>query len=161
MIVMDQKTRRIIGFAVHKGSVLAEDACSMLYAILPEATPKHLSTDNDPLFRSLLWKINIEEWGIDEVKSVPHQPWTHPFIERLIKSVRNEYLDRLFFWNDVDLQQKLNAYQEYFNNGRVHESLDAKIPGQVAEELNLKVANLKNYQYHSYCRGMFQVPIAA
>ena len=34
---------------------------------------------------------------IDEIKSIPYAPVSPPFIERLIGTVRREYLDRVFF----------------------------------------------------------------
>jgi len=36
---------------------------------------------------------------MEPVRSVPSAPKSHPFVERLIGTVRREYLDRLFFWN--------------------------------------------------------------
>jgi len=108
----------------------------------------------------LIWKINLAEWGVDEIKSVPSIPWSHPFVERLIKSVRNEYLDNLLFWNGVDLERKLEKYKEYFNTGRVHHSLAGQFPSQVANEIQVKHAELKDYRMKSFCNGMYKVPIA-
>ena len=109
MVVLDQKTRRIIWFAVHRGSMTAENAVSMFFEIAANnLNPIHHSTDNDPLFKSFLWKFVLKCCEIDEVKSVPHQPWTHPFVERLIRSIRNEYMDKVFFWNIVDLRKSLS-----------------------------------------------------
>jgi transposase InsO family protein len=162
MVVMDQFTRRIVGFSVCKGAMKAEDLCDMFYRIIPyNVFPKRLSSDNDPLFESLLWKINLIEWGIDEVKSVPSIPWSHPFVERLIKSVRYEYLDSVLFWNGVDFEQKLSSYKEYFNSGRVHRSLGGEFPLQVANEMRVKHADIADYKMKSFCNGMFRIPIAA
>jgi len=36
---------------------------------------------------------------------------SHPFVERLIGSVRRELLDQSFFWTAADLEKKLKAYQ--------------------------------------------------
>src|SRR2546422_6541602 len=33
---------------------------------------------------------------IEEIKSVPYTPVSHPFVERLIGTIRREYLDRMF-----------------------------------------------------------------
>ena len=33
-----------------------------------------------------------------EVKTVPYAPISHPFVERLIGTIRREYLDRTFLW---------------------------------------------------------------
>jgi putative transposase len=57
---------------------------------------------------------------IEEIKSVPCVPVSHPFIERLIGTVCREYLDRLFFWNSVDLTRKPTAFRDYYNEFRVH-----------------------------------------
>jgi hypothetical protein len=34
---------------------------------------------------------------IEEIKSVPSAPVSHPFVERLIGTIRREYVDRYFF----------------------------------------------------------------
>jgi putative transposase len=43
-----------------------------------------------------------------------------PFIERLIGTIRREYLDHIFFWNDRDLERKLATFLQYYNHKRVH-----------------------------------------
>ncbi|TMH29430.1 MAG: transposase, partial [Betaproteobacteria bacterium] len=55
-----------------------------------------------------------------------------PFIERLIGTVRREYLDHVFFWNAIDLTRKLNAFADYYNSHRVHRSLDGTTPARRA-----------------------------
>ena len=42
-------------------------------------------------------------------------PVSHPFIEWLIGTVRREYLDRVFFWNALDLVRKLGEFIDYYN----------------------------------------------
>ncbi|MGH8508133.1 MAG: integrase core domain-containing protein [Gammaproteobacteria bacterium] len=46
--------------------------------------------------------------------------------------MRREYLDRMFFWNAVDLAQKLDEFRNYYNAHRVHRSLDGSTPAQRA-----------------------------
>ena len=43
-------------------------------------------------------------------------------------TIRREYLDRQFFWNSVDLTRKLEAVRDYYNEFRVHRSLDGTTP---------------------------------
>jgi putative transposase len=62
-------------------------------AISGKPLPKHLSTDHDPLFRFHRWRANLRVLEIDEIKTVPSVPCSHPFIERLIGTIRREYLD--------------------------------------------------------------------
>jgi hypothetical protein len=39
--------------------------------------------------------------GMMEIKTVPYVPLSHPFVERLIGTVRREYLDRILFWTGI------------------------------------------------------------
>lgn len=112
MVVQDQHTRRIIGFGVYAGDVDGPRLCRMFNeATRNQGWPRHVSSDNDPLFQYHRWKSNLRVLQIEEVKSLPHVPMSHPFVERLIGSVRRELLDQSFFWTAADLEKKLKAYQ--------------------------------------------------
>ncbi len=43
-------------------------------------------------------------------KTVPYVPLSHPFVERLIGTIRREYLDQTLFWTAADLEEKLQAF---------------------------------------------------
>ena len=73
--------------------------------------PKYLSTDNDPLFCFHRWQANFRVLEVHEIKTVPSVPISHPFVERLIGTVRREYQDHVLFWNEVDLERKLNDFR--------------------------------------------------
>jgi transposase InsO family protein len=120
--------------------------------------PERLSTDNDPLFQYHRWKANLRVLEIDEIKSLPHVPMSHPFVERLIGSVRRELLDQTFFWTATHLENKLRDYQSYYNQYRCHSSRDGVTP-VLADIKN--VVDLNNYRWKKHCRGLFQLPIAA
>ena len=45
---------------------------------------------------------------------VPYVPLSHPFVERLIGTIRREYLDRILFWTTADLEAKLIDFQQYY-----------------------------------------------
>lgn len=60
LVVMDQCTRRIIGFGVRAGDVDGVALCCMLNkAISKNGLPQYLSSDNDPLFQYRRWKANL------------------------------------------------------------------------------------------------------
>ena len=93
MVVMDLFTRRIIGFGVERADIDGISVCRMFnHAIAGQPLPKHLSTDHDPLFRFHRWLANLRVLEIDEIKSVPNVPASHPYSERLIDTIRREYL---------------------------------------------------------------------
>jgi hypothetical protein len=44
-------------------------------------------------------------------------------VERLIETLRREYLAHTLFWNRLDLHRKLNRFAAYYNERRVHAGL--------------------------------------
>jgi hypothetical protein len=73
MVVMDQYSRRIVGFAVQAGSVDGPGVCRLFNQALAAAKtlPRHLSSDHDPLFEFQRWKANLRILEVTEVKTVP------------------------------------------------------------------------------------------
>jgi len=162
LVVMDQFTRRIIGFAVHAGDVNGVILCQMFNQVVAGMTPPRcLSSDNDPLFEYHRWQANLRVLEIDEVKSVPEVPISHPFVERLIGTIRREFLDHVLFWNTADLERKLNEFNVYYNHERVHASLGGDTPAEVAGEATARCAKIGDFRWQTYCRGLAQLPIAA
>jgi transposase InsO family protein len=159
MVVMDQYTRRIIGFAVHAGNVDGPALCRMFNdATSGQGWPKYISSDNDPLFQFYRWKANLRVLNIEEMKTVPHVPMSHPFVERLIGSIRRELLDNTLFWTASDLENKLREYQCYYNENRCHSGRDGATPIKSA---NKKVIDINEYRWIKHCRGLFELPVAA
>jgi putative transposase len=164
MVVIDQFTRRIIGFAVHAGDCDGIAYCRMFNQIIAgNLLPKYLSSDNDPLFLFHRWKANLRILEIDELKSIPGIPTSHPFIERVISTIRREHSDRLIFFNRLDLQKKLNHFQAYNNGDRVHSSLGMKTPNRMTKENSTakNVVSLDHYRWESRRNGLYQLPAVA
>ena len=158
LVVMDHYTWRIVGFGIHAGVVDGSALwCMFNDAIRAHATPKHLSSDNDPLYRFYQWQANLRVLGVTEVKSVPYVPMSHPSVERLIGTLRRECLDRMLFWSAPDLERKLTAFQDFYNAHRAHTSLNGRTPVQTRKD----VAPLNHYRWETHCRGLYQTPIAA
>ena len=102
-------------------------------AVHGRGAPRHLSTDHDPLFEAHRWTANLRLLEINEIKTVPHVPLSHPFVERLIGTTRREFLDHVLFWNARDLERKLADFQAYYNAARSHASLEGHTPLGVAD----------------------------
>jgi putative transposase len=158
LIVMDQFTRRIVGFGIHLGTVDGPALCRMFQcAIRAQGPPKFLSTDNDPLYQFHQWQTNLRVQEVQEVKTVPYVPLSHPFVERLIGTVRRECLDRTLFWTTADLGAKLNDFQHYYNEHRTHSGLGGRLPNS-KEPVPIRMAS---YGLRTHCRRLYQTPIAA
>ena len=72
------------------------------HALAGQPLPKRLSTDRDPLF------------GSSTVGSpICASSRSCPFVERLIGTVRRDYMDRTSFWNALDLTRMLGEFSDY------------------------------------------------
>jgi transposase InsO family protein len=162
LVVMDQFTRRLVGVGVHCGALTGADVCRTFNAAIHrQGVPRHLSTDHDPLFEAHRWKANLRILEIDEIKTVPHVPLSHPFVERLIGTMRREFLDHVLFWNARDLERKLTDFQAYYNVARSHASLDGRAPLTFVDGHTVAPADLNQVRWVSHCRGLVQLPVAA
>ena len=164
MVVLDKYTRRIIGFSVHAGDCDGIAYCRLFNTIISgNKPPKYLSSDNDPLYLFHRWQANLRILEIDEIKSVPGNPVSYPFVERIIGTTRREYLDHLLFFNSLDLQNKLDQFQTYYNDVRVHSSLELKTPTAMAfgEASDKNVIWIDHYRWKKHCNGLYQLPAAA
>jgi len=161
LVVMDQYTRRIIGFGVHAGKVNRVALCKMFNRAIrgQRGMPKFLSFDNDPLYRFHQWQANLRVLEVTEIKTVPYVPLSHPFVERLIGAVRREYLDHTLCWTTTaDLDSKLLDFRTYFNNHRTHDSLEGRTPDT---SVSRPIVTLRSFRWQPHCRALYQTPVVA
>ena len=158
---MDQCTRRIVGFGVHRGVVDGVALCRMFNrATRGHTPPRYLSSDHDPLYRFQQWQANLRILDVKEIKTVPDVPLSHPFVERLIGTIRHECLDRTLFWTVADLEMKLFDFQQYYNGCRAHAGLGGRTP-EPGTDVRSARASVGQYRWRRHCRGLYQTPIAA
>jgi putative transposase len=96
---------------------------------------------------------------LTEIKTVPDVPLSHPFVERLIGTIRRELLDLVPFWNTYDLRRTLDEFKHYYNCARVHRALSGGTPAAFASRDCS--AQLDDYRWRGWCRGLYQLPVAA
>jgi transposase InsO family protein len=161
LVVMDQFTRRIVGFGVHLGAVDGIGLCRMFNgAIRDQTPPTYLSSDHDRLFECHRWQANLRILDVEEVKAVPYAPVSNPFVKRLIGTIRRECVDRTLFWTAADLKGKLVDFQHYYNEHRAHSGLAGRPPESRPIE-DRSLASLGSYRWQSHCRGLYRTPMAA
>jgi putative transposase len=162
LVVMDQYTRRIIGFGVQAGTVSGVTLCRMFHRAIRGhgSSPKYLSSDHGPLYKFNQWQANLRILEVTEIKTVPYVPLSHPFVERLIGTIRRECLDRTLFWTSADLENKPFDFRSYFNDHRTHTSREGRTPDEDTRRPR-PVADLNCYRWQPHCRGLYQTPIAA
>ncbi len=162
LVVMDQFSRQIIGFGVQVGVVDGPSLWRMFnHAISGAGAPRYISSDNDPLFKFHRWRANLRILEIEEVKTVPYLPISHSFVERLIGTIRREYLDLVPFWTARDLESKLLNFTQFYNDQRCHYALNGDTPSERIGKTRSKVADLHSYRWQSHCRGLYPLTVAA
>ena len=88
-------------------------------------------------------------------------PCSHPFVERAIRTVREELLDQVLFWNQLDLERKLSEFLIYYNGYRVHSGIDGVTPEERGGSNKPPSLPLNKYCWISHCHGLFKTPVAA
>jgi len=112
-------------------------------------------------FNYFQWQANLRILDVKEIKSVPYNPRTHPFVERLIGSVRREFLDQLLFLNAYDLENKLKQYQSYFNHARCHCAISGNTSLQKSNDKSKNILDFMACRWEKSCCGLFHLPVAA
>jgi putative transposase len=146
LVVIDHGTRRIVGFGVQRGTVDGMVLCRMFNrATRGHIPPTYVSSDHDPLYRFHQWQRNLRILDVQEIKTVPYVPLSHPFVERLIGTIRRECLDRTLCWTTADLEIKLLDFQRYYNGHRTHAGLKGRTPDS-RTDTGCERANLSSYR---------------
>ena len=123
-------------------------------------SPTYVSSDHDRLYQFHRWQVNVRILDVEEIKTVPYAPLSHPCVERLIGTIRREYLDRTLFWTAADLEMKLLEFQRYYNGYRAHAGLEGRPPESMLNEGGA-CASVRSYRWQSHCRGLYHTPMAA
>ena len=93
---------------------------------------------------------------------MPNVPLSHPFVERVIGTMRREFLGQVPFWNARDLERKLGEFQVYDNAAHSHASLEGYTPPDLCPSGHtLTPADLSHVRWVSHCRDLVQLPVAA
>ena len=99
----------------------------LIQAVPEDRAPKYLLRDRDGIY-GLEFSRGVERMGIREVCITPRAPWQHPFVDRLIGSIRRECLDHVLILNEAHLRRLLRSYVAYYNRSRPHQALENNSP---------------------------------
>lgn len=90
---------------------------------------KLIQTDNGPEFRDF-FKIELTRNFTRLRHSRVRRPNDNAHVERFIRTLQDECLLNTGFPKEKGLQRKLDQYLDYYNNERLHLSLDCLTPSQ-------------------------------
>ena len=92
-----------------------------------DEAPRDLLRDRDRIYGTT-YRQRVKHLGITEVVRAPRSPWQHPYVERLIESIRRDLLDQVIVRNEAHLRRLLQSYGDYDPRFRTHLALAMDCP---------------------------------
>ncbi len=132
--VMDDYSRYIVTWELCR-SMESTDAMNVINKALattslPEDGRPRLLSDNGSCYISHEFQNFMEESGMGHVRGAPYHPQTQGKIERYHRTMKNIVKLDNYYYPD-DLRASLEAFVNYYNNERYHESLHNLTPSDV------------------------------
>jgi len=92
---------------------------------------KYLLMDRDTKFPEAFRTI-LEQAGIEAVRLPARSPNLNPNLERFMRSVKEESLERMIFFGEKSLQVAIAEFSSHFHAERNHQGLDNRLiePGE-------------------------------
>src|SRR5438552_14639418 len=92
-----------------------------------DSSPRYLIRDRDTVY-GVVFRQRLRAMGIRDKPTAPRSPWQNPYVERLIGTIRRECLDHMIVFGEAHLRRILGRYAAYYNESRIHRSLDKDAP---------------------------------
>lgn len=127
LVILSHSHRKVVHFNVTSNPTAQWTAQQVVEAFPEETVPKYLMRDRDATYGTF-FRNRVKNMGIQEVVSAPRSPWQNPFVERLIGSIRREYLDKVVVLNNTHLKNILSSYFQYYHDDRTHLGLEKNTP---------------------------------
>ena len=99
-----------------------------------------LLSDNGPCYISKELKVYLEEHGITHTRGAPFHPMTQGKIERFHRSMKNVVTLQNYYY-PWELEREISQFMEYYNNHRLHESLNNVTPADVYAGRDREILN--------------------
>jgi putative transposase len=82
--------------------------------------------DRDPVFTEAFKEI-LRAGGINPIKTTVASPNLNPFVERYIRSIKYECLNKMLIFGESHLRYVVNEYVEHYNTERPHQGIGNNI----------------------------------
>jgi transposase InsO family protein len=135
--VLDDFSRYIVTWKL-RTSMSAEDVKTTLDDALAKTGLEHvqvrhrprLLSDNGPCYIAKDLAEYLEKKNMDHTRGAPYHPQTQGKIERYHRTMKNVVKLQNYYQSE-ELEREIERFVEYYNNERVHESLDNVTPSDV------------------------------
>jgi transposase InsO family protein len=127
LVIVRLDRRELVWINVTANPTAAWIACQITEAFPWDEAPQYLIRDRDRIYGTVFTR-RLRAMGIRDKPTATASPWQNGFAERLIGSIRREYVDHLIVLGEAHLCRILRAYARYYNDIRTHWSLDKDAP---------------------------------
>lgn len=126
---------------------LQDKSSQMLIACITEiirihGKPKVIRTDNESIFTSKTFRIELKKLGIRHQSTTPGCPWQNGRIERLFGTLK-QVLDCWIVSGIAQLNRDLDTFRYWYNHIRPHQNLDGRTPVEAWNGIELYVKPVK------------------
>lgn len=120
-------------------------------AVKKHGKPSTIRTDNEPVFKSLIFKLGLKLLNIQHQTIDVGCPWQNGRIERFFGTLK-EKLNQLAITDSRHLDWHLKDFRFWYNHVRTHMNLDGRTPIEVWRGKGIK----KHPQFYSAWDGLLQ-----
>ena len=131
LVILSHDRRRIVHFNVTEHPTAQWTAQQLVEAFPFDSAPRYILRDGDSIYGSTV-RQRIESLGIAGIQTAPASPWQNPYVERVIGSIRREFVDHVVVLNERHLRRLLRQYANYYHEWRLHRSLQMDSPNRRA-----------------------------
>ena len=130
LVVIDYKTRKVeIAGIIPQAygdwmSQIARNLTDPMDGFLKNK--KYLIHDRDPLFTKEFRAI-LRAGGVKPVKTTVASPNLNPFVERFVRSIKSECLNKMLIFGERHLRYVVNEYMEHYHTERPHQGIGNNI----------------------------------
>jgi transposase InsO family protein len=94
---------------------------------------------------------SIKNLGLTILRSPPHSPKAKAIFQRVIGTIRSEYLDRLIPLSESHFRSMLKVWVTHYNGARPHMALGPGLPDSPA---GLRLRNNERFPHHLRARAV-------
>jgi transposase InsO family protein len=131
--LIDEYTRECLSLEARR-SMTARDIQGILADVVARrgSSPLRVRSDNGPEFVAEAVRSWLETSGSGALYVAPGSPWQNGFAESFHSRLRDEFLEREEFENEVQAQALSDLWKEDYNTERPHSSLNYQTPAAFA-----------------------------
>ncbi|HTX51879.1 MAG TPA: integrase core domain-containing protein, partial [Candidatus Baltobacteraceae bacterium] len=127
LIVLAHARRKVLHFNVTEHPTAQWTAQQLVEAFPWDTAPKYLLRDRDAVYGAWFQR-RAASLGLEQVLTAPQSPWQNPYVERVVGSIRRDYLDQVLVFSEGHLRRLLTSYFHYNHAWRTHLALAMDCP---------------------------------